>query len=257
MKCKTCGHDMAPDELTYYEVYSEDFGCPDCDETPPNKKLICPTCQKKRIARLKELAGWPNQVIMRENNWLYTVSTIDRRRIPGGPLNMAFFFFEGVTGEFFETAVTLPFSEDFIIVEVYKSGQEAVEGHYWWKATWPTIVLNPLNLAAFKKAQGIELSWFNRVCLWIGSKLGHVSPYLPNIHHGVKIHHDVKMESIPDYGDIMTIDQFYENCKCGGFIDYDGFGYYATDKEMSNIVVRPHEYKQLDWKWTHIVWFNR
>lgn len=67
--------------------------------------------------------------------------------------------------------------------------------------------------------------------------------------------------SIPDYGDHMTLADFTAHVARGLFIDYDGHGYYATDSEMSDIVVHPSDVKAglviNDPRLTHVVWFNR
>jgi len=66
-------------------------------------------------------------------------------------------------------------------------------------------------------------------------------------------------EEIPEYGDLMTMEEFIENCECGGFIDDDGHGYYASEKKMSNIFISPSDVKDKNIKkgYTHVVWFNR
>jgi hypothetical protein len=68
------------------------------------------------------------------------------------------------------------------------------------------------------------------------------------------------MEKIPGYGDLMTMDEFIGCVECGAFIDYDGFGRYATETEMEGSeFVKPSmvENKTIDRTYTHIVWFNR
>ncbi len=69
----------------------------------------------------------------------------------------------------------------------------------------------------------------------------------------------MKTRPIPDYGDLMTLDEFIENCEDGLFIDYDGFGHYATATEMSSIEVCPSDITTGDIRreWTHVCWFNR
>jgi hypothetical protein len=52
---------------------------------------------------------------------------------------------------------------------------------------------------------------------------------------------EIKMEPLSDFGDHMFLDEFIEDCKCGGFIDYDGFGYYATADQETDIEVVPSE----------------
>lgn len=64
-------------------------------------------------------------------------------------------------------------------------------------------------------------------------------------------------EHIPKYGDIMTVEEFIEACKCGAFIDYDGFGNPAKDGYMSSMIISPSRLSQIPLDATHIVWYNR
>ena len=69
----------------------------------------------------------------------------------------------------------------------------------------------------------------------------------------------VEMSPIPKYGDLFTMKDWLECVECGGIIDYDGYGNYATETERSNIEVRPSDVKKgkIDKTWTHVVWYNR
>ena len=69
----------------------------------------------------------------------------------------------------------------------------------------------------------------------------------------------IKLEKIPDYGDIMTLKEFIEQVKDGCLIDYDGTGYYATKNRITNLSVYPSDiYKgKINKRWSHIMWFNR
>jgi len=60
-------------------------------------------------------------------------------------------------------------------------------------------------------------------------------------------------------GDLMTAESFLVDVMSKCLIDYDGFGYYGNEKEISNITVYPSEVmkKGLDKNWTHVMWFNR
>ena len=67
-----------------------------------------------------------------------------------------------------------------------------------------------------------------------------------------------KLGPIPSYGDHMPIEDFVVYVKTGCFIDYDGFGDYATDNEVTDISISPSDVKHgLDPRWTHIVWYNK
>ena len=87
----------------------------------------------------------------------------------------------------------------------------------------------------------------------------------------------VPMKPIPEYGDLMTLETFIDDCKTGCLIDYDGHGYYSDGKMMSHFGVVPSQItgngSKLDMKtgkyskvsvekrilkeWSHVVWFNR
>ena len=71
----------------------------------------------------------------------------------------------------------------------------------------------------------------------------------------------VELKPIPDldYGDHYIMEEFIEDCESGGFIDYDGYGNYATETQMSDKKVWPSDITsgEYDRSWTHVVWFNR
>jgi len=64
---------------------------------------------------------------------------------------------------------------------------------------------------------------------------------------------------IPTYGDRMTLKDFIENCKSGGFIDYDGFGNYVSGDMMTDIEIYPSDIKSnsIRYEFSEIIWFNR
>ena len=58
---------------------------------------------------------------------------------------------------------------------------------------------------------------------------------------------------------LMTINEFKSNCRYGIFMDSDGVGYYATDKEVSNIEASPSAFVKgiIREDFTHICWYNK
>ena len=58
--------------------------------------------------------------------------------------------------------------------------------------------------------------------------------------------------------ELMTFDEFKFNVELGLLIDYDGYGYWATDKGYNpHIRVSPSQIAtKPDWA-THVVWCNR
>lgn len=67
------------------------------------------------------------------------------------------------------------------------------------------------------------------------------------------------LKPIPEFGNRMTVKQFIANVKAGGFIDYDGYGYYTVGDWMTSKIVRPSDVKsgRILARYTHIIWFNR
>lgn len=68
----------------------------------------------------------------------------------------------------------------------------------------------------------------------------------------------MKPRPVPDYADLMPLDEFVEQCRRGSFTDDDGTGYYvlggvmlgsATPSWIRNGVV--------DRAMTHVAWFNK
>lgn len=59
--------------------------------------------------------------------------------------------------------------------------------------------------------------------------------------------------------DVMSLAHFIENCKSGGFIDYDGFGRYVRDGIEYNVEILPSDvhYNSLRKDFDTIVWYNR
>jgi len=72
-------------------------------------------------------------------------------------------------------------------------------------------------------------------------------------------HPNIPDEPIPSYGDHMTLDEFVEICKSGGFVDYDGTGYYATATHMTRERAYPSKIRDgvIDRTYTHVMWFNK
>jgi len=65
-------------------------------------------------------------------------------------------------------------------------------------------------------------------------------------------------KEIDDFAYLMTIEEFVESCDCGGFIDYDGYGYACKDgKSDESIVISPSRRRLIPKDATHIAWYNR
>ena len=68
-------------------------------------------------------------------------------------------------------------------------------------------------------------------------------------------------ERIPEYADVYTIEEFTEQCRCGGFVNADGIGYYATKHWMfPSVGANPSDFfnDKIDHiNYTHVAWFNK
>lgn len=68
-----------------------------------------------------------------------------------------------------------------------------------------------------------------------------------------------ELSELSDYGDVMSLESFIECVKDGGFIDYDGFGYYVKDGKESNVMIIPSDVKRkrIRTDFDTVIWFNR
>ena len=69
----------------------------------------------------------------------------------------------------------------------------------------------------------------------------------------------IVMRKIADYGDLIPLKEFINSVENGGFVDYDGHGYFSTASQQSNIYVSPSDIRKTEipvWA-THVSWFNR
>ena len=69
-----------------------------------------------------------------------------------------------------------------------------------------------------------------------------------------------KLRVIPDYGTHMTMAEFIDHVRSGGFIDYDGYASYATETHIVNgQYVYPSDVLSgnYDSSATHVVWYNK
>lgn len=60
-------------------------------------------------------------------------------------------------------------------------------------------------------------------------------------------------------GHLYSLEEFIEMRNDGDFIDYDGFGRYATDKEESDVEVMPSYIKDgfIRKDFSNVIWYNR
>jgi len=75
----------------------------------------------------------------------------------------------------------------------------------------------------------------------------------------VRLMRDYELSNHSTFGDLFTMEEFRENVECGGFIDSDGSGRYATENEESDIYIYPSDLEgnRVRDDFTHVMWFNK
>lgn len=65
-------------------------------------------------------------------------------------------------------------------------------------------------------------------------------------------------EEVPDYGHVMTIEEWNECVEEGYFISDDGHGYFCKDGKMDRTLeVFSPRAAQMEIDATHVCWFNK
>lgn len=67
------------------------------------------------------------------------------------------------------------------------------------------------------------------------------------------------LSDIPDYADVMSLQEFIDACNCGGFIDSDGFGHYVLDGKETDIDIFPSDIKHkcIRKEFDSVAWYNK
>lgn len=75
---------------------------------------------------------------------------------------------------------------------------------------------------------------------------------------------EMKFREVPDWADIYTMEEFIDHVKCGGIMNYDGFGYLAISDEKGKVWESNIEVNcQVSWLYgqpidfTHVCWYNK
>ncbi len=80
-----------------------------------------------------------------------------------------------------------------------------------------------------------------------------------------RLDREKRMLMVPEFSElsddvnVMSLEEFIENVKDGGFIDYDGSGNYMRDGRESNITIYPSdvEHGSIRKDFDQIAWYNR
>lgn len=74
-----------------------------------------------------------------------------------------------------------------------------------------------------------------------------------------KLKREFVLSEISEHADHMTMEEFIDYCECGGFIDSDGQGNYATKDQESDISIKPSDITSGVYRkdFTHVCWYNK
>ena len=82
---------------------------------------------------------------------------------------------------------------------------------------------------------------------------------LSKIDREIRFNMSYELNELPNFGDVMSLEEFIECVKDGGFIDYDGYGSYVKDGKETNITILPSDvkYNNIRKEFNTIIWYNR
>jgi len=68
-----------------------------------------------------------------------------------------------------------------------------------------------------------------------------------------------ELSELPDYGDVMTLNEFIKACNFGLFVDSDGSGCYSKDGQETNIPIYPSDiiHKAIRREFDSVIWYNK
>jgi hypothetical protein len=98
---------------------------------------------------------------------------------------------------------------------------------------------------------------YDVACKWYESQ--NVVEECAKLNRQIRILEDYELEPLPEYGTLMSLEEFIAYSKTGFLINYDGHGRYATSDQASNICVYPSDVMLDIYRhdFSHVIWFNR
>jgi hypothetical protein len=69
----------------------------------------------------------------------------------------------------------------------------------------------------------------------------------------------ITLQSIPPEGDMFSMQEFVRLCNDQLLVNYDGYGHYSLEKEMTNVTILPSDVTTglYNDSYPFVVWFNR
>ena len=98
---------------------------------------------------------------------------------------------------------------------------------------------------------------YDVACKWYESQ--NVVGECANLDRQIRVLEDYELESLPEYGTLMSFEEFVAYSKTGFLVNYDGTGRYATSDQASNICVFPSDILSGEYRhdFSHVIWFNK
>lgn len=98
---------------------------------------------------------------------------------------------------------------------------------------------------------------YDVACKWYESQ--NVVSECTELNRKIRVLENYELEPLPDYGTLMSLEEFIAYSKTGFLIDYDGYGRYATSDQASNIYVHPSDIVSGTYRhdFSYVIWFNR
>ena len=98
---------------------------------------------------------------------------------------------------------------------------------------------------------------YDVACKWYDSQ--NVVKECASLNRQIRVLEDYELEPLPDYGTLMSLEEFIAYCKAGFLINYDGHGRYATSDQASNICIFPSDILSGEYRhdFSHVIWFNK
>ena len=65
------------------------------------------------------------------------------------------------------------------------------------------------------------------------------------------------LQELPNFGDLMTVEEFKRRVESKFFIDYDGFGQAVKEGKVDPVLIYPSQVDEIPEDATHIMWYNK
>lgn len=98
---------------------------------------------------------------------------------------------------------------------------------------------------------------YDVACKWYDNQ--NVVSECAELSREIRVLENYELEPFPEYGTLMSLEEFIAYCKTGFLVNYDGTGKYATEDKMSNIYILPSDVVSGTYRkdFSHVIWFNR